>query len=86
LVVARTDTNKPERENKMKYLEIANHLTRLGKELEASAEVWASNQEHLGTLCMISGQLEHLVAQVDLLAKPMWDIENKCAEFKHEAK
>jgi len=70
----------------MKYLEIANHLTRLGKELEASAEVWASNQEHLGTLCMISGQLEHLVAQVDLLAKPMWDIENKCAEFKHEAK
>ena len=56
------------------------------RQLEASAEAWATNQEHLGTLCMISGQLEHLVAQVDLLAKPMWDIENKCAEFKHEAK
>ena len=67
----------------MTRIEIANHLTRLGKELEASAETWATNQEHLGTLCMISGQLEHLVAQVDLLAKPLWNIENKISETKY---
>jgi len=60
----------------MTHLEIANHLTRLGKELKNSDDNLAqTEQQHLANLCMISGQLEHLVAQIDLIAKPLWKKE-----------
>ena len=60
---------------KMTHLEIATHLTRLGQELKQSDEnIAQTEREHLGTLCMISGQLEHLVAQIDLIAKPLWKV------------
>jgi len=60
---------------KMTHLEVANHLVRLGKELgDIDPSRVQTEREHLGTLCMISGQLEHLVAQIDLIAKPLWKV------------
>ena len=60
---------------KMTHLEIANHLTRLGKELKKSDDnIAQTEQEHLAALCLISGQLEHLVAQIDEIAKPLWKV------------
>ena len=62
----------------MTHLEIANHLTRLGKELKKSDDnIAQTEQEHLAALCLISGQLEHLVAQIDEIAKPLWKEETK---------